>query len=215
VGVTNQPLKRYKGEAPLRELVCLIRQKGGTRLSTRGRNYADLSDEQLAELSGREPAAFAELYERYVDQVYTYIYYRSNDHSLTEDVVSASFLQALNRVGKFRSRGGGFRAWLLRIAHNQMIDAYRARRKVVALPETLQLEADDGPEQAAIKQDEAAWLRQLIAQLPDAQREVIILKYSLGMKNQEIAAITGRSPTAVSSLQYRALENLRKWGEVR
>ena len=84
----------------------------------------------------------------------------------------------MNRVGKFRSRGGGFRAWLLRIAHNQMIDAYRARRKVVALRNPA-ARGDDGPEQAAIA-DEAAGMRQLIAQPPDAQREVIILEVFAG-----------------------------------
>jgi RNA polymerase sigma-70 factor (ECF subfamily) len=170
-----------------------------------------LDDE--AELIARARAdrsAFASLYELYVDKVYTYALYHSGNASLAEDIVSETFLRAFDHLDSFHARGGGFAAWLFRIARNLAMDTFRRNTRLVPLEETLAASPEESPEEKALAEDEHSRLRTLVEILPPAQREVIILKFSVGLSNKDIAAATGRSETAVSSLVYRAMETLRK-----
>lgn len=176
---------------------------------SRGQHYQELSDEQLAKLAVKDREAFAEIYSRHLNKVYSYVHYRTFNPADTQDIVAATFLKALDHIGDFRSRGGGLGAWLLRIARNQTTDNFRRQQKVLPLPDDAWPVDTDSPEQQAVRKDQAAELRRLVDRLPAAQRELIILKFSLGLSNQEIAHVTGRSETAVSSLQHRALQNLR------
>ncbi len=179
-------------------------------MTTRGASYAETDDAVLAARAQGDRAAFAELYERYMDKVYTYIYYRTGHSSLTEDIVSNTFLKALDHIGKFRPRGGGFPAWILRIARNEMVDVLRREKRQVPLEDEWPTGNNASPEHQAISREENAELRRKVEQLPPAQKEVIILKFSLGLGNKEIAQIIGKSGTAVSSLQHRALTTLRE-----
>lgn len=176
---------------------------------SRGKGYAQLNDEELVALARQDRQAFGEIYERYVDKVYSFVYYRTKNQSEAQDIVSATFLKALDHIGNFRSRGGGLGAWLFRIAYNLTMDHFRHIQKLMPLADETLPAKEASPEQQAVANDEAEGIRQLVDKLPVAQRELIILKFSLGFSNQEIAQIMGRSETAVSSLQYRALQNLK------
>ncbi len=157
----------------------------------------------------RDRAAFAELYERYVDRVYTFAYYRTGNRALAEDAVSETFLKALRGIRDFTPRGGGFGAWLLRIARNQLLDSRRQAGHTAPLDTSL-ADPAASPEQQAISREASSRLRQMVADLPPEQKEAVILKYTLELGNGEIAAVLGKSETAVSSLLHRALQNLRK-----
>ncbi|MGI6358507.1 MAG: RNA polymerase sigma factor [Bacillota bacterium] len=176
---------------------------------SREQNYSQLSDEQLATLARQDSQAFVEIYERYVDKVYSYVFYRIKDEMEAQDIVSATFMKALNHISGWRARGGGLGAWLLRIARNLTMDSFRRRSRVVPLADQALVSAAASPEQLALSAAEGEELRRLVEQLPTAQREVIILKFTIGLSNRQIAQVTGRSETAVSSLQYRALQNLK------
>jgi RNA polymerase sigma-70 factor, ECF subfamily len=167
------------------------------------------TESELTSLARSDRLAFAELYERYVDKVYTYVYYRTGNRALTEDIVSDTFLKALDRINDFVPQGGGFGAWLYRMARNQMVDYRRREGRLLPIHESMP-DRSDSPEQQAIRQETGNDLRQLVAELPEEQKEAVILKYSLGLKNREIAGVMDKSETAVSSLLHRALENLRE-----
>ena len=173
-------------------------------------NLEHLSDSDLASLATKDRTAFAELYERYVDRVYTYVYYRAGNHTLTEDIVQNVFLSALHSISRFEPRGGGFGAWLLRIAHNELIDTRRKLGHIVPVDEMPEEDMALSAEQAALINAEAQGIMQLVDNLPDKQKELVILKYSLGLSNKEIAGATARTETAVSSLLHRAMQRLRK-----
>ncbi len=179
----------------------------------------------LVERAKADPTAFGELYDLYVDGVYAYARRRLGSPVDAEDVTAETFTRALQQLHRFRWRGGGFGAWLLRIAANLCADTLAARgRLTVGLADGRESaeqrgadEANGGarpfgsdPEDAAIARDEWARLRSLVAKLPEPQHHVVLLKYAAGLTNPEIAAVTGRSTTAVSSLLHRAISRLRK-----
>jgi RNA polymerase sigma-70 factor, ECF subfamily len=87
-----------------------------------------LCDGSLAVRAAGEPAAFAELYDRYLPRVYRYAYRRLGSHSDAEDLAAQTFQRALEAIGRYEERGLPFGAWLFRIAHNLIVDRRRVQR---------------------------------------------------------------------------------------
>lgn len=158
--------------------------------------------------------AFAQLYDTYVDQVYSYVYHRTGHRQTAEDLVSDVFLRALRAIGDFRWRGVDFGAWLITIARNRVNDHFKSARfrleasvdEVVERPST----HEGGPEHAAITRDLRVQLRSAMADLTDEQGEVLYLRFIQHLDVAETAVIMGRSDDAVKALQYRALRALAK-----
>src|SRR5262245_30088354 len=90
-------------------------------------------DGELVALALDDRAAFASLYERYMGKVYMFCLDRLQEPAAAEDATSQVFLNALAALPRYRERGGGFRPWLFRIAHNVVVDAVRARRPLTDL----------------------------------------------------------------------------------
>lgn len=181
------------------------------------REGADLEIIRLVDRAASDPEAFGKLYDLYVDRVYAYAYRRLGSRTEAEDVTADTMLAALNNINRFTWKGGGFGAWLFRIARNRCMDALRARkRELPLLPEPAAESESTGPppDEALISREQEEQIRSLVAGLPDQQQEAVLLKYSAGLSNREIAAATGRTQTAVSSLLNRATTKLRRqWGE--
>ncbi len=172
-------------------------------------------DDALLKAAMAEPAAFALLYERYYDRVYRYCRARTPTHEDGADLAQQVFLQAFSNLHRFRPRGSSFAAWLFRIAHNLAIDSSRRRRRQTIAWEDIAdvsvlVSADLGPEDAAIRSDELARLRVGINALAGAQREVLILRFAVGLSIPEIAAVIGKSVSATQMRLWRALQMLRK-----
>jgi RNA polymerase sigma-70 factor (ECF subfamily) len=160
----------------------------------------------------QDPAAFAPLYQAYLNSVYRYCYRRLASREAAEDATSLIFERALRSLPTFR--GASFRAWLFSIAHNTITDAYRrqgtaSRLMSVRLAEAAEV-SDPGPapEQAALLADEQRLLSTALALLPTEQRQVIELRLS-GIPSTEVAQILGRSPQAIRALQLRATRRLQ------
>jgi RNA polymerase sigma-70 factor, ECF subfamily len=155
-------------------------------------------------------AAFAVLYRRYLDRVYGYAFYLLGDHHDAEDVTERTFLAALAAVDRFRDEGASVRAWLFRIAHNEIGNALRTRRRRRAdsldrVPEPA--EARD-PADALTASEDARRVRSALAQLAGDRRQVLVLRFVDGLSAREIGAVLGRSEGAVRVLQHRALRDL-------
>lgn len=168
----------------------------------------DLDDVRDAQ---RDPSAFAVLYRRYLDRVYGYAFYLLGDHHDAEDVTERAFLAALAAIGRFSDRGASFRAWLFRIAHNQVANTMRARRRHRTEPLDLAAEPRSStadPAHEAVLADDARRLRDALARLSDERRGVIVLRFVDGLTAREIGAVIGRSEGAVRVLQHRALREL-------
>ena len=173
------------------------------------RSEADLlAERDLILAAQRDRAAFAPLYERYVDQIHGYIYTLTKDRELADDVTAATFAKALEELPRFEWRGVPYSAWLYRVAANQVA---RDRRRPGWIELTPQLgDGAPGPEEAALWGDRAAEVRAAVAQLPADQRQAVLLRFGGELRNREIAEIMGRSEGAVKLLTFRALTALRR-----
>ncbi len=171
-------------------------------------------EEKLIGKAKYDRQAFGELYERYLQKIYTYLYYRTGNHADAEDLTSRVFQKAYTHLPGYEHLGLPFSAWLYRIAHNIVANWYRdqGRRKVVGLDEAVRHSAEEDPRSSAENADEQERLLQLIRKLPEEKQQVIILKFAEGFSNAEIGKILGRSEGAIKSLYHRTLLSLReKW----
>lgn len=175
-----------------------------------------LSDVELVELAKSDKDAFGEIYERYVDKIYKYIYYRVGGTHDAEDLTSRVFFRALAHVETYEDRGIPFQAWLYRIAHNLVANHHRdkGRRKIIPLEEYITNGmyggAVDGPEQATEDAEDREQMLIAIRKLPDDRQQLLLLKFVDRLSNAEIGEIMGRTEGAVKSLYHRTLTALRE-----
>ncbi len=174
---------------------------------------ADQEDSAWLVAAQKDPRAFGELYERYVDRIYSYIYHRVGNVHDAQDLTSRTFYRALSHLSDYQDKGVPFSAWLYRIAHNLVANWHRdrQRRPVVALDETLAGNlAHDHPEELAETHEDVRLLREAIRELDGVRQELLVLKFSEGLSNAEIGRILGRSEGAIKSLYHRTLLAIRK-----
>jgi len=177
------------------------------RIPRAGGSDHDLADVRAAQ---RDRAAFGALYRRYVDRVYGYCFYLLGDHHDAEDVTERTFVAALAAIDGFRDEGATFRAWLFRIAHNQLANALRSRQRQQATSLEVVAEPRVHADPAGLFSiaEEARGLRRALEQLPEDRRQVVVLRFVDGLSAREIGAVLGRSEGAVRVLQHRALRQL-------
>ncbi|MFZ2359668.1 MAG: sigma-70 family RNA polymerase sigma factor [Anaerolineae bacterium] len=172
----------------------------------------DVEAELIAQAKD-DPIAFGVLYERYVDRIYSYIYYRTGNQQDAEDLTARTFFKALDHIGRFNDRGVPFSAWLYRIAHNLVANWHRdrSRRPELALEDQMHLSHGPGnPERLAEASEAREALMGAIRRLPDDRQQLILLKFSDALPNAQIGAIMGRSEGAIKSLYHRTLLALRE-----
>jgi RNA polymerase sigma-70 factor (ECF subfamily) len=183
------------------------------RLSRRTKNLKRLSDTDLVEMAKiGDKDAFGELYERYLDKIYSYIYYRTGNHHDTEDLTARVFFRAMAHIESYTERGVPFQAWLYRIAHNLVANWHRdrGRRKVIPLDEFIAASLkSDSPDQQAEDQEERDALRAAMRRLPEERQQLLLLKFVDHLSNAEIGVIMDRTEGAIKSLYHRTLIALR------
>jgi len=183
---------------------------------------ANLSDQQLIELYLKgDDKSFEHLLNRHKDRIYTQIYLFVKDRDLAEDIFQDVFIKIVDtlRKGKYNHEGK-FIQWALRISYNLCVDNFRKskRRTKVSSTETFDIfdlleNKDDNMESTMIKSQMHKKIRTLVDQLPEEQREVVVLRHYAEMSFKEISQLTGVSiNTALGRMRY-ALINMRKMVE--
>jgi RNA polymerase sigma-70 factor, ECF subfamily len=178
-----------------------------------GESMEDLEESDiLAKASNGDRDAFGFLYERYVDRIYNYIYYRTGNVHDAEDITARVFYRALHHIHSYTDRGVPFSAWLYRIAHNLVANWHRdrSRKQEISLTEVPTITfKGKAPEQSLMQSEERDNLLRLIRNLTPDRQNLIILKFIDHLSNAEIGQIIGRSEGAVKSLYHRTLLSLR------
>ena len=162
------------------------------------------SERSQVEAAQLDPACFAELYENNFARVYAYVARRVRSREEAQDATADIFQKALVGLPRFEWRGLPFAAWLLGIASNVLSDRWKhtLNQNEVEAHELEQIGIADNVEQRAM-------LYQLVEQLPDDQRLVIVRRFISQRSLREIASELNRSECAIKQLQLRALQNLR------
>ncbi|MBL8147334.1 MAG: sigma-70 family RNA polymerase sigma factor [Anaerolineae bacterium] len=172
-----------------------------------------LPDAELVELAkGGRREAFGELYERYAEKIYSYIYFRTGNHHDAEDLAARVFFRAMAHIESYTERGVPFQAWLYRIAHNLVANWHRdqGRRRIIPLDEFIASNIkSDLPDKQAEESEEREALKHAINRLPEERRQLLALKFVDGLSNVEIGEIMDRTEGAIKSLYHRTLIALR------
>jgi RNA polymerase sigma-70 factor (ECF subfamily) len=163
-------------------------------------------------VASHDAAAFGELYDRFIDRVYRYLYFRTGRHAEAEDLTEQVFLKAWEAIGRYRWQGRPFLAWLYRLAHNVHIDHVRSTRPTTSLTtehRTLEVPSTSAMTEMARTLD-AEVLATALSQLTLEQQQVIVMKFIEGLDNEQIAQSMDRREGAIRALQMRALMSLRR-----
>lgn len=170
-------------------------------------------EEILINKSRTDPDAFGLLYERYVDKIFNYVYFRVGSTDDAQDLTAKVFFKALKSISSYRHMGLPFSAWLYRIAHNLVANYHRDRSKMVEISiENLTItdtSKASAPEVQLSKQQDNAYLLKLINDLSPQKKELIILKFVQRLSNEEIGQIFGKTEGAIKSLYHRTLLELK------
>jgi RNA polymerase sigma-70 factor (ECF subfamily) len=160
------------------------------------------------------PLAFRELYERNRLPVFRYIYgLTGGPQEDVEDLTAETFLRAWKARHDFQGDEASATGWLICIAKRLVIDRYRRRRHERHNPPDDPPE-DPSPEQTAVIDEQMNFLFHLVADLPEEPREILVLRYLLGWRVNEIAGHIGATESSVSVTIHRTLTSLReKWVE--
>lgn len=191
----------------------MIRLKRPEKAQLKPKALKALTDADLVELAknGRREA-FGELYERYAEKIYSYVYFRTGNHHDAEDLTARVFFRAMAHIESYTERGVPFQAWLYRIAHNLVANWHRdqGRRRIIPLDEFIASSIkSDSPDKQAEESEERAALTRAIRRLPEERQQLLALKFVDGLSNIEIGEIMDRTEGAIKSLYHRTLIALR------
>ncbi|SCL13915.1 RNA polymerase sigma-70 factor, ECF subfamily [Micromonospora rhizosphaerae] len=164
-----------------------------------------------------EAEAFGLIYDRYVDTVFRFVYFRVGNRQLAEDLTSDTFLRALKRIGSFTWQGRDLGAWLVTIARNLVADHFKSGRYRLEVTTGDVLDADredrgpeGSPESAVVEHITNVALLTAVKQLNPEQQECIVLRFLQGFSVAETARAMGKNEGAIKALQYRAVRALAR-----
>jgi RNA polymerase sigma-70 factor, ECF subfamily len=171
----------------------------------------EAEERRLIEAAQRDPARFADLYEKYFELVYAYVVRRVRSRQEAEDLTAELFHKALRSLPRFKWTGAPFAAWLFRIASNMIADRAKreAREQRVELDEDSATSAASRLQSSVEEVERRARLFRLVGELNHDQRQVVMMRFAEEKTIREIAQTLGRSEGAIKQLQFRALTNLR------
>jgi RNA polymerase sigma-70 factor (ECF subfamily) len=186
---------------------------------------SETAEEVEMELNAEVPSenlanhSFVAVYDCYFDQVNRYLRYRVKDTWDADDLTAQVFTKAFEHFDNCRNRER-VGAWIFQIAHNTYVDYLRKRKEHLPLDDQysqhrgrwLQAQTKQ-PEEQTLAREEIAELKCCLEQLPQEQRDVLLLKYFGELQYRQIADILGKKTATVKTMGFRALQKLRSLWE--
>ncbi len=153
--------------------------------------------------------SFAGLYDLYAQKIFGFLFHKTFDRSLAEDLASETFMKALERIQGFDPKKGNFQAWLFAIARNTLIDHFRSRKETASIEDAWELAADDDTARSAELSLLRRSLQEKMLLLNPQQREILMLRFWQDLSFRDIAQILGKSEASVKMAAGRGLRSLR------
>ncbi len=168
----------------------------------------DKEDMNLIEQAKQNPAAYEALYRKYAQRLFNYFWYRvGHQKDVAEDLLQETFMKAYQNLSKFYLRSYSYYSYLLTIAHNILVNYYRK-------PQTISLKSiGDVPDEVTVDQEidkkqTAEFLWRAIQELPEHEKDILLLRYQNGLPIKDIARIVGKSENAVKLTLSRTRKKL-------
>ncbi len=156
--------------------------------------------------------AFEEIYKHYQPHITAFFQAQLGQNGKTEDLVQETFKKALGGLDSFRWQGVSLSAWLYTIARNVLVDHFRENDKEsstsihnIAPPTS----KEETPSSAYLKEERNNLLKNLIAELPEREQEIIYLKFFEGRRNKDIATMMELSESNIGTIVHRCMKKLR------
>lgn len=170
-----------------------------------------MSDQEVVRLRWWDIDAFGNLYESHVAKIYRFLYYKSFDQALAEDLTQETFFKALKKIDTFRGETvAEFSSWLFTIAHHTSIDHFRASSYHDELDDSLEVAAVNSD--FAKEVDERIKLSEVVQYLDtfsSEQKEILIMRIWDDLSYAEISAITGKTTDNCKKIVSRLLTNIQ------
>ncbi len=173
----------------------------------------DYDEQRLIADVRKDPGRFGDIYKKYANPVYRYIFTRTGNKQIAEDVTSQTFLAALESIGNFR-QDGNFGSWLFTIARNKVNDHFRRSKTVTPIHEAELLSDGSDPLASSIQSDQAEVVQALIKKLSEDEQELLRLRFIAELSYSDIARLSQKSEDAVKKSMYRLLARLQSQVEV-
>jgi RNA polymerase sigma-70 factor (ECF subfamily) len=154
--------------------------------------------------------AFGALYDRFQPDILRYLTNHMRDRDAAEDVTQQVFLNAWRAIPRYEQRSVPFKSWLYRMAHNQMVDHFRAHRRPTRDLEGIDPPVEAEAEASVLASERRALLEAAMQQLSDDHREVLTLRFLMEQSAAEAGEVMGRKEVTLRGLQLRALRALRR-----
>ncbi len=156
--------------------------------------------------------SFGEIYEIFIERIYRYIYLKVSNKEVSEDLTQQVFVKAWSSISDFKFKKNPFSSWLYSIARNTVIDFYRKKKPDFSLDEEIKIDIFDEIDinERLINKEQLDKIIKKIYQLPEEQKELLILHFIEDLNYDEIAKIMKKTPLNLRVLQHRALNRLKK-----
>lgn len=154
---------------------------------------------------------FEMIYERYYIPVYRYVYAHLHHEQDAADLTQQVFFQAWQHRETYRPERGAVATWLLSIAHHRLVDFYRQSHPALSWEAIPDMAATDhNPEATVLTEESMALIRRLLEALPQAEQDLLALRFAARLTSTEIAALIGKSEAATKKQLTRLLRRLQE-----
>ncbi len=179
-----------------------------------GKPNEDVVQELVKSSQSGDSAAFGQIYDLFIDQIFRYISFRVSEDD-NEDLTELAFLKAWENIKDYKPGVSPFSSWLFRIAHNIIVDYYRVTKNnkeqnTVLNDNIAETRRDFAAENKIHRRIEREAVREALNALPEDYKSILVLRYINDLDYDEIEQILQRGYAALRILQYRALKALKK-----
>ena len=152
---------------------------------------------------------FGKLYDKYVEKIYNFVYYRIQHKETAEDLSSLIFTKALEKINSFNASKASFSTWLYRIARNSVIDYYRTNKPTDDIEAGYEISFKQNIEAEIDAKAQLEKVKKYLNTLPERQRDIILMRVWDGLSHQKISEILEISEGNCKMTFCRAMEKLR------
>jgi RNA polymerase sigma-70 factor (ECF subfamily) len=153
---------------------------------------------------------FTQVYDKYAEKIYQFIYYKTYHRETAEDLTSHTFLKAFENLKRFNPKRGTISAWLYQIARNTVIDHYRTLRYTVSVHDIWDLASEEDIEVDLENRVQLEKIHSALKGLPGDQRDIIIMRVWQELPYKEIALIMGKSEASLKMMYSRTIARLKE-----